>query len=334
MIIVVLLSFTGCERETETHSPIAIPVKTIKMAEAVIGQEHNYVGIIEESYSTMQSFGIGGNVMNVYVSEGEHVQKGQLMAKLDPVTVQSSYNAAKATLEKATDGYKRAEQLYKNGSLAEVKWVEIQTALEQAQSMADIAKKNLQDCNLYASFSGVVGEKHIEPGMNILPYQQAIKLMKIDRLKVKVAIPENEISATALGEEAKIEVSALPNSTFTGKISERGVNADPLSHCYTIKIDIDNQAKELMPGMVCKVYIKSSGNPESGFQVPTNAIQISNNNERFVWVVENNLAKRHLVKIGDLAGNNVMITSGLSRGDHVIVEGSQKIGEDTKVCEQ
>ena len=58
-----------------------IPVKTIKMEEAVIGQEHNYVGLIEESYSTMQSFGIGGNVLNVYVSEGDHVQKGQLMAK-------------------------------------------------------------------------------------------------------------------------------------------------------------------------------------------------------------------------------------------------------------
>ena len=152
-------------------------------------------------------------------------------------------------------------------------------------------------------FRALWEKKRIEPGMNILPYQQAIKLMKIDRLKVKVAIPENEISVTALGEEAKIEVSALSNSTFTGKISERGVSADPLSHCYTVKIDIDNRTKNLMPGMVCKVYIKSSENSESGFQVPTNAIQISNKNERFVWVVENNIAKRHLVTIRDLAGN-------------------------------
>lgn len=321
------LAITGCKNHNQTMGPEAIPVKVSVMETSPFGVEHNYVGIIEESFSTTLSFETAGNVQHMYVKEGSRVGKGDLIATLNESTAQNAYNAARATLERAEDGYRRAEPLYKNGSLAEIKWVEVQTTLVQAQSMADISKKNLQDCKLYAPISGVISSLDLEQGMNVIPYQPLAKLVDINKLCVKVSIPENEIAAINVGQKAQIIVSALYNAVFTGKIIEKGIQAEILSHCYNIKIELENAGKNLLPGMVGKVLIESSDTLKSGFKVPVYAVQLSNEGSRFVWVSEKGKAARHNITVGDLTDEDVIISSGLKQGDSVITEGWQKLSE-------
>ena len=80
---------------------------------------------------------------------------------LDEVSMQNTYQAAKAALKQAEDAYQRMKELHEKGSLAEMKWVEVQSKLQQAQSMEAVARKNLTDCQLYAPFSGVIAEKSL-----------------------------------------------------------------------------------------------------------------------------------------------------------------------------
>lgn len=100
---------------------------------------------------------------------GDRVAKGQLIATVDPFSMQSSYDAAKASLAQAEDAYRRMKELYDKGSLPEIKWVEVQSKLQQAKSMEEVARKNLDDCKLYAPFSGIISEKMAEVGQNIMP---------------------------------------------------------------------------------------------------------------------------------------------------------------------
>ena len=90
---------------------------------------------------------------------GDRVAKGQLIATVDPFSMQSSYDAAKASLAQAEDAYRRMKELYDKGSLPEIKWVEVQSKLQQAKSMEEVARKNLDDCKLYAPFSGIISER-------------------------------------------------------------------------------------------------------------------------------------------------------------------------------
>ena len=117
--------FAGCGNNDKSFEKAAIPVKTLVMEQTSTGADNNYVGTIVESFGTTLSFETAGNVERVLVKEGQRVSKGQMLATLNESNAQNAYNVAKATLEKAQDGHNRAEQLYKNKSLSEIKWVEI-----------------------------------------------------------------------------------------------------------------------------------------------------------------------------------------------------------------
>ncbi len=329
-LLALLLVMSGCKNAEQKHEKTTIPVRAVTVGSSTVKDRQQYVGTVEEGSSVLLSFASAGTVKTVSAKEGIAVQKGQLLATLDDRTAQSAYHAAKAALDRAVDGYRRAEQVYKKGSMPEVKWIEIQTQLEQAQSMADISQKNWEDCKLYAPQSGIIGDVTIHPGMNVLPYQPIMKVMNVAQLHVKVSIPENEITKIALGQKAKITVAALDNKEYEGIVDERSFTANTLSHSYPVRIRLLGETKGLLPGMVCKVVV-SEDSKTVVKEIPNRAIQLDNDGRRFVWVAEHGVAVRKYVTIGDLTRTGVMISSGLEEGEKVITDGIQKISEGTQI---
>lgn len=93
--------------------------------------------------------------------------------------------------------------------------------------MEAIARKNLADSRLVAPFSGVIGNKSAESGENVLPNQPVYTLLKIEDVKIKVAVPEKEIADILKNQRARISVPALHDASYEGIIEERGIVADP-----------------------------------------------------------------------------------------------------------
>lgn len=320
----------GCDNANGNKHDVDIPVHVITIAEQPYSEQQSYVGTIEAKSETHLSFASAGTVTAVNVTEGQRVSAGQVLATLNDEIARHADEVAQSTLAQAEDGYKRAEQVYNNGSLPEVKWIEIQSQVSQARSMAEISRKNLSDCVLRAPKAGIVGEKHIEPGMNVLPDIPTLSLMDISDVKAVVNIPENKISDIALGGTADIVVSALDKRVFSGTITEKGIVADKLSHCYAVKISVSNSDMQLLPGMVCRVVIRDTASL-SGFRVPVNAVQLANDNRRFVWTVVDNKAVRKFIDTGDIVDNSVFVENGLQTDDIVIVDGYGKVSEGSKV---
>ncbi|MDR1896009.1 MAG: efflux RND transporter periplasmic adaptor subunit, partial [Prevotellaceae bacterium] len=144
------------------------------------------------------------------------------------------------------------------------------------------------------------------------------------------AVPENEIDATVLGQQASVDVPALGNKTFSGKIEQKGISANPVSHTYEVKIGINNPQLKLMPGMVCKVLLKQNTS-QTVIIVPNRTVQVSHEGKHFVWLAEENIAKRRFVQTGTLSNEGVTITDGLCTGDKLIVEGYQKVSEGMRI---
>jgi RND family efflux transporter MFP subunit len=330
--LALLFLVVSCKgKKEEATADEAIPVKVETVSTTTATGEHNYVGTVEENTGSSLSFSVMGTVEKVLVTEGQSVSKGQLLAVLNKATLMNTYNVAHSSLKQAQDAYKRLTQLHESGSLPEIKYVEIQTQLQQAEATESIAKKNLRDCNLYAPFSGVIARKSIDPGMNVAPGIESLKLVTIDKVNVKVSVPENEIARVKKGATAQVDVAALNHKSFEGKIDEKGVIANPLSHTYEVKVKLNNPHRELMPGMVCEVYISSPDQQQGGILVPNSAIQILDTGERFVWLAKNGKAERRIVGTGELTNQGVVVTSGLSSGDQVIIEGNQKVSEGMKI---
>ena len=325
------LCLTNCSKQPEIE-PVRkiIPVKVMSIGLSNQSHTQNYVGTIEESSSVSLCFSGTGTIERVLVSEGERIIKGQLLASLNSGTARNAYASAKSTLNQAQDAYNRLKPLHEKGSLTDIKFIEAESGLEKAKAMEAIAKKSVEDCNLYAPMGGVISSRSVEEGVNVMPGMPAFKLVSIEEVDVKISIPENEISEIGIGQPASIVISALNNKEYKGAIYKKGVEGNLLSRTYDIRIRLKNTQLELMPGMVCKVYIEQPDKPEN-IAIPNRAIQISHDNKKFVWLADGNTAKRRFITTGSLSNSGVIVETGLSEGDKLIIEGYQKVSEGMKI---
>lgn len=318
-----VLVCSGCGRQ-ERVTPRGVSVKTMKVVPVSVSCGQEYSGTVEEASGTTLSFPVTGTVRQICVEPGQRVGRGALIAVLDESSLRSAYDVAAAALEQAEDAYSRMKQLHESGSLPEMQWVEVQSRLRQAQSVERISKKNLADGRLLAPFAGVISEKHVEMGQNVMPGSPVAKLVAVDRVKVCVSVPENDISSISKGQSVVINVPALGGKTFEGKIVEKGISADRLSRSYTVKALVENPQAELMPGMICELSLNLTEAP-SAIVLPNIVISMDSSNNTFVWINSNGKAQKRMIKTGALTRYGVTVVSGLNTGDEVIVEGQQKV---------
>ena len=327
LLIILLMSCSG-QKDKSTEERV-IPVKVVEITGSSLVDGQNYVGTVEEMSASSLSFQVMGNVQEILVREGQKVHKGQLLALLNRATLQDTYDASRASLVQAQDAYDRMKTLYENKSLPEIKWVEVQSKLQQAQSMESIARKNLEDASLYAPFDGVIGKRNVEAGENVQPGKPVFTLLDVGTVNIKIAVPEKEIPFID-HRKAAITVAALGGRLFEGMVTEKGITANPVSHTYEARIKLDNRDGALLPGMVCRVRVEDKDRVTT-ISLPNNVIQLSHTGERYVWYLRDGKAKAVTVRIGELTDNGVQITDGLSEGDLVITDGYQKVSEDMKV---
>ena len=331
----VTLCLTNCSKNKTTEKQekiIPVKVMSIGFSDHLFGQ--NYVGTVEESSAVSLSFSSMGTVERVLVSEGERVRKGQLLAVLNSSSAQNAYDVAKSTLYQAKDAYDRLKPLHEKGSLTDIKWIEVESGLEKAKAMEAIAKKNVEDCRMYAPMNGIVAKRSVEEGVSVMPGLSVFKLVSIDEVNINVSVSENEIGNVKTGQPAAITVPALGNREYSGTVDKKGVEANQISRTYAIKIKVSNPKLELMPGMVCKVFMQNEADDNSRkIVVPNKSIQISPDNKKFVWIADGNTAKRRFITVGLLSDYGVIVESGLSEGDRLIVEGHTKISEGMKILE-
>ena len=330
-ILLMAVCLVACSQKKEQKSTAPLKVKTESAADQPQEAGTAYVGTVEEATSVAVSFTNMGTVKQICVSEGQRVRKGQLIAEMDKTQAQNTLAMAEASHKQATDVLERMRQLHENKSLADMKWVEVQSKVEQAEASLSAAKKMLEDCEIHAPMDGIVGKKWVSAGETALPSQPILTILDIKALKVKVSIPEKEISSIKHDTPSLISIEAIGDKTLEGGQIEKGVVADALTHTYDIRIALPNPDGEILPGMVAKVYLHCDS--IQGMYLPVRSIQQSADGKHFVWVVEGGKAHRKDIAMGKTMGDRIQVLSGLTKDDRVITNGYQKVSEGTEVEE-
>ena len=332
LLILTALSFMGCNHKIEERA--ADPQVVIAEVTKVKGSTNlHYSGSIEAFQTIPLTFQTSGTVLKVLVSAGDAVRKGQLLATVDKADAQSMYELSNAKYKQAKDAYNRLKEVHDNESLPEIKWVEMESNLQQAQSSVAIAKNNLSKSSLYSPDNGIIGKRNIEPGMaSIGSVLAPLELIKIESVYVKIAVPENEINKIKKGQKAQFNVSALDNQTFDGIVTNVGVVADQISRTYEVKITVKNSGLLLKPGMVCDVNLGITANKEI-LTVPYQAVDKDKDNNSFVYIVDQTqkIAKKRIIHIGNYQNDNIEVLSGLDLGEKVVTEGKEKLSDNCKI---
>ena len=331
LLAAVLVCSCGEKKQSGAKTPTRVRTEVVSSSSDVTNQ--TFVGIVEERQATAVSFTGMGAVKRVLVNEGQAVGRGQLIAEMDDTQARNLLSGAEAQMNQANDALERYKMLHDAGSLPEVQWVEIQSKVAQAKSQYEIAKKNLADCRLVAPVSGIIGKKLVGAGETALPSQAIVTILDISSVKVKVAIPEAEISGISASTPSTISVEAAQKKVCGGRI-EKGIQADALTHTYEVRINVHNGDRKLLPGMVAAVQFVAVAQQQTGQQamLPVTAVQKKADGSLFVWTVTaDSSAHRTTVSTGDTQGNRIVINSGIESGQRIVTEGYQKLSEGTRV---
>ncbi len=335
ILFAILIAMANCQQKQEVikkeNTSIRVKAQPVQTVNGL--SNLRYSGTVEAAQTIPLTFQSTGTVEQVLVQEGDAVRKGQLLAVVNKADNQSIYNSSLATYQQAKDGYDRLKQVYDKGSLSEVKWVEMETNMKQAESQLQIAKNNLDKCNLYAPTSGIVGKRNIEPGQSSISSFAPIELVKIEKVSVKISVPENEIGKIKKGMTATFTISALDNKSFEGTIMNVGVVADQFSRTYEVKITVDNSNLEMKPGMVCDVKMNTSTEKQLVVVVPYSAVSKDTDGNSFVYVVspDNKNARKQIIQIGKYQPSGLEVLNGLTENQTIVVEGKEKLSDNSTI---
>ena len=327
----------SCHKEKEDKEKITVtpPVKVtvIEVSPGLMINNRVYSGTVSSASTTSVSFSVAGTITELYAREGQKVNKGQLLGKVRSGEYQNAYNIASAQLAEAQDGYDRLKKLHDANALPEVKWVEMEQKLKQAQNTVEMAKRTLDDTNLYSPASGTITEKFADVGQTILPVEPIYQIVATNDLEINVSVSENEIGSFSDGDKAMVTFESIGTSPIEGKVTQKTVVADPITRSYTVKVAFQNPDGNILPGMIGNVTFESGDNheEEQGITLPSQAVLLNDDNRWFVWIANDSVAERRFVTALLPSANGVVVTSGLNKGDKVIVQGMQKVGTGTRI---
>ncbi|MCM1111247.1 MAG: efflux RND transporter periplasmic adaptor subunit [Clostridium sp.] len=296
-----------------------------------------YSGTVGSGNESTVSFSVPGTITNVYVKEGEAVRKGQVLAKVKTESLDDERNIAVAELEQVRDLYNRLKQLHDQNALPEVKWVEIQAKLKQAENAVSLANRAVADATITSPISGYVSAKLADEGQSVIPAQPIVSIVGLDNLQIAISVPEGDVNLFDRNTSASVSFESLGDLTVPGRFATKEIVADPLTRSYRVKFDIDDNGGRILPGMIGNVTVGNLGQTADSlssqrvFVVPSKAVQLAADNRQFVWIVKNGKAERIFVRADELLADGVAIESGLQPGDTLIVSGMQKVSTGTIV---
>ena len=341
--VLILFVLTSCSQGRSEEQPAgrAIPIKTGKVRHV---QEHQFVSVsgtvVSPDAPVQVSFLVSGKVLEVKHREGDYVEKGQLLAVIDPIDYKLSLQAAsaqvgqaKVALDRSKDEYARMKFLYESRSLAgndfekfKAAWLSAGRQLDQAVANQKLAQKRLGDASLYSPSAGFISRRSIEPGQTASPGSPAFEIVKLDPVEINVGVPETDIHLIRVGQKATVAIPALPTESFEGNVRVINVSADPNTRTYMTRIVVPNPARILRIGMVAEAGIQGdravdlmSLPAETILRDPQGATIV------FVYYPEQGRVYAKRVEAGAVYGREVAIKSGLSGDEAVVFAGQEKL---------
>ncbi len=336
-----LLVFIACKGDKDVEpAPIVRPVKTMVL-EASGEAGFTYPGTVQGTQRSNLSFRVSGPLIELPIREGNWVQKGQLLARIDPRDYQIALAQAKADYVEAVADYNRYQELYERDAVALADLDVRRAKRDVAKARMDDAAAALSDTYLKAPYSGYVGARYVVNYEYVQAQKDILSLQDISKVEIVVDIPENLIAKARKDKpigELYATFKTLPGKQFPLEIKEISAQADPRTLTYRVTF-IMPQPKEInvLPGMTAQVHATGSApvNEEyPKFIVPAYAVLAMNDGSQSVWVIDqkDNTVHQRKVKVGRVTGEEgIEILEGLKPGEMIALTGVITLREGMKV---
>jgi membrane fusion protein (multidrug efflux system) len=311
----------------QERPPLNVVVQ--EMVPGLLRDRLNLPGMVEPWESLNILAEVRGMVEEVLVQEGDYVNQGDVIIRLDTSDYENRRNSIKASYNLALTNLKRLSGLREEEIIAQSEFDSIKAELEALEADLAIAELQLKRCYVKASISGIVNELPAKIGLYLAVGDPIATVLDIDSVKVNVGIPEADVDAVRKIDRFEVVIEALQNKKIIGAKYFLAFAPESQAQVYRLELKVENKSGDILPGMFARVEIIKQEFPEA-LAIPLYAV-ISRNNKHFVFLEEENAARLQEVKLGVLDGWQIQITGGLAPGQRVIVVGQRSVDAEQKL---
>ena len=275
-----------------------------------------------------------GILNKIYVSSGEKVIKGQLLATIQDgglkeqlSQLEINYNLTKTTFE-------RQERLWVQNIGSEIQFLQAKSMFEAQKNGVEQLKKQIEKTIIKAPFSGTIDNVIAKEGEVVYPGRSNIMLLlNMDNMYVESNVPEKYLNSIYKGKDAKLEFPLIGKYLNTS-IRQAGNFINPNNRTYKIELDIPKNNLNIKPNLNTKVRVNDYSS-DNAILIKEGVISIDSNNEKYVYKIERKEKKTYvsktIIKIGENDGNHIEVLSGLSENDEIVSEGIRKLIDNSRV---
>jgi membrane fusion protein, multidrug efflux system len=293
-----------------------------------ISQKLEALGNARANESVDISTKISNIVTAVRFRDGERVKRGQTLVQLDDAQARADVAAAQAAVTESESQYNRSRELLDTQALSKSSFEQLEATLKANRARLGAATARLEDTVIRAPFSGRVGLRRVSVGTLISPGDVITTLDDTSVIKLDFSVPENFLASLREGLSIRASAPAFPGRTFAGSVSSIDSRVDVATRSVTVRALLANEDGALKPGMFLNVSL--ANDEREALVIPEEALT-PEAERQFVFVVADGKASRREVRIGGRRPGTVEITAGLSAGERVVVEGTQKIRDGVSV---
>ncbi|QDK81314.1 efflux RND transporter periplasmic adaptor subunit [Spirosoma sp. KCTC 42546] len=314
--------------------------------------ELNLPGELESYYETDLYPRVSSYVKALHVDIGDQVHKGQVLAELEAPELTANLTEAFSKVKAAEAVYGASKGTYlrvlrTSRTLGAISPVDLDAARTKAVSdslgvvAANAHYSSVQQLVSYlkiiAPFTGVITDRRLSPGAFVGPGGQngvpMLKIKQLDRLRLRIAVPEAYLGDIRRGNQVQFSVRSFPNQTFTGRINRIANSVRPETRSELVEIDFQNKGGLLKPGMFASARLPVTSTREGSLYVPKSAV-VSTLDRTFVLKVVDGKAIRTTVQKGDDTVGQTQVFGDLKAGDIILKTGSEDIADGAAIKTQ
>ncbi|OCP49158.1 efflux transporter periplasmic adaptor subunit [Vibrio parahaemolyticus] len=321
---------TGCNKAiSEPAEPLIKPVKLLAVKDLTVDDSDAFLARIDATYRAQLSFQVSGEVEKLLVRMGQGVEKGEVLATLDPKDLQLALDAAQAQYALAKTQWERAKSLYSKKLISTDSYDQKETQYKAALASFEQAKTDLSYTKIQAPFDGVVSYTYVKPYQVVGEKQEILNLIDNTTLDVSFTLPVSyaeSVSLSALkNAEMWVTMDSEPSKRIPGKFKEISTQPNIDTNSYEAIVTITRPTdRNLLTGMTGQVHIAKQ-NKSNAMTLPTSAWVNKQESQGEVWVMDS--STQQVSKVTLSLNESGAIESGLDNNDYVVIAGVERLVE-------
>lgn len=317
------LELEAAKKSTHATEKPLVNTVALKLSPRTMVDAINLPGTIEPWTRLELKAKVSGAIVEVLAREGEQVRAGQVLARIEEEDFRIAVAAARAAYALARSDYARSQSMHKTKVVAQANLEAASAHLQATKAELERAELQLSRCAITAPMDAVIKRLDAKIGAYLSVGDPLAELLNIDKVKAVIGIPESDVDAVRRITTVDLSIPALGNKQLRGSSLFVAPSPDSTAHLFRFEVALDNPQHAILPGMFFRAQIIKRTLAQA-IAVPLYAI-ISRDDEQYVFVVEDNKARKQPVSLGVIEQWQVEVTRGLGPGQEILIEGHREV---------